>query len=1233
MACNDQINVGLGSSCSVEITYDMVLEDPNNPAMCWPVGPTAYEVEVYGPNGQVLPSSPFVTEAELNILLPVKVRHLASGNVCWSNLWVQDLRPPQLLCPPDTVLPCTANPDTALTGWPQVIECSDFDISFFDITTLEGCQNPSGILTRTWTAVDAYGNASSCSQQIAFALPQTDSIVFPPDRNDLEAPALLCPNPDLSPDSTGVPTIGGEPIEPGNPFCHVAVSYSDQVFSPCAGETLVLRTWTLIEWCGGTVTTHVQRILVRDETPPAVDCPADLSAGTDGSGLCTASVFLPPLTAEDECSDSLSVKIITPAGVLFGNGGWVEGLPLGPHLIRYEVSDACGNTSICEQTLTILDDDVPVMVCDYLTTVGLNNLGYAVVPASVFDDGSYDNCCLQRLEVRRLDGLCATDTAFAETVTFCCEDLGRDVAVELRGVDCAGNANVCTVVVHVSDLQAPLLSCPPDLTLECSADLEDLTLTGNPQATDACPGLTLAYEDFPNLNACGVGTVVRVWEATDASGNAVSCNQTFTLVDTTPLQVFFPPDTMLVGCTDPSSLHPDSLPQPWSRPLVAGEDCELAAIHFEDEIFQAAAPACLKIVRTWTVIDWCSYSPNSGSGDGFFQGTQVLTLMDNEPPQLTCPGDLSFEILADDCSTELVLPPPTFSDCSAQLSIEVESDFGTGFGPFSGVLPGNYQATYRVFDGCGNLASCSISIEVFDAKKPAPYCRNGLVSTLMDTDPPQVTIQARDFDLGSTDNCSTELLFSFSPDPTDSLRTLGCNDLQGAPQQQVPLQIWVSDESGNQDFCETFLLLQDPQNLCGFQPSIAGKIATELGQGVEMVKVSVNDGVNAPVMTGPDGSFQFGSLMFGADYTVSPEKPENARNGVTTYDLLLIRKHILGLEFLDSPYKIIAADVNRSGNVSTYDLVELQKIVLFIDTTFSNNTSWRFVRADYVFPDPTNPFLEPFPEVLNVNNLVGDLEGADFVAVKVGDVNHSATPALGVGVEERGRYVFRAEERCLEAGETAFLSLLPDEQQTLRAFQFSMNFDPQELEWQGWEAGALQGFGDENLGKRLLNQGVLTASWHEIENQNLHPDAALFRLRFRARRATCLSESLALRSAPTACLVYTAEGAELRGTLQWESPGSILPSTTTGAEASFAGKAFPNPFKEATIVSFRLPESQPVQIRCWDSSGSLRWEEHRTLAAGTHRFPITQTQCPQPGAYLLQVQTPTRSFVVRLLKL
>lgn len=76
-------------------------------------------------------------------------------------------------------------------------------------------------------------------------------------------------------------------------------------------------------------------------------------------------------------------------------------------------------------------------------------------------------------------------------------------------------------------------------------------------------------------------------------------------------------------------------------------------------------------------------------------------------------------------------------------------------------------------------------------------------------------------------------------------------------------------------------------------------------------------------------------------YTVSASKTGVALEGISTYDLVLISRYILGLETL-VPWKVLAADINCSGTVTTFDIVTGRKLILGIDTNLPCN-KWRFV--------------------------------------------------------------------------------------------------------------------------------------------------------------------------------------------------------------------------------------------------------------------------------------------------
>ena len=176
------------------------------------------------------------------------------------------------------------------------------------------------------------------------------------------------------------------------------------------------------------------------------------------------------------------------------------------------------------------------------------------------------------------------------------------------------------------------------------------------------------------------------------------------------------------------------------------------------------------------------------------------------------------------------------------------------------------------------------------------------------------------------------------------------------------------------------------------QNTISGTLRTPTGAPMPGVVIHITGDVNTFVITDTAGHYT-ASLPTSGAYTLAPYSNTFTLNGVSTLDVVLIARHIDGIELLDSPYKIIAADVTNEGLVGLSDTVELRKLILAQATEFEFNTSWRFVRADYVFPDSMNPFQPLFPESYATPNLNADVTDMDFVGVKIGDVNYSAFPA------------------------------------------------------------------------------------------------------------------------------------------------------------------------------------------------------------------------------------------------
>ncbi len=174
--------------------------------------------------------------------------------------------------------------------------------------------------------------------------------------------------------------------------------------------------------------------------------------------------------------------------------------------------------------------------------------------------------------------------------------------------------------------------------------------------------------------------------------------------------------------------------------------------------------------------------------------------------------------------------------------------------------------------------------------------------------------------------------------------------------------------------------------------NIAGRVQTYWGVNMPGVTVKLTGGpVALEAVTDSTGRYRFDNVPAAQNYTLAPQHNRNPVNGVTSFDLARISKHILGAEALNSPWKILAADANGSNSVTSFDIVECRKIILGAETSFSSLPSWRFFPASTTFADKANPFTAPMPtEGGTIVNLQQNISNANFYGVKVGDTNETA---------------------------------------------------------------------------------------------------------------------------------------------------------------------------------------------------------------------------------------------------
>ncbi len=1068
--------------------------------------------------------------------------------------------------------------------------------------------NIQNIVKRTWTASDANGNTAVCTQNINVKKLTGGTVIFPRSYNDIELPSLGC-GANTDPATTGYPiwdldgnlnTTNDRIILKQAVANCLKMGYTDQVLTSCPGGKTILREWTIVENCSSQIFKKTQIIKSYDKVPPVVTCPPNMTISADSPAGCKANVTLPQATATDACS---GIESITPSWK-FGGGYGPHVANVGTHIVTYTAKDKCGNVASCTMTITVVDNVPPVVVAKSTLVVSLTTNGMAVVGAVAFNEGSTDNCCLDKFEVRRMDDV---TSVFGPTVKFQCEDAGKIIQIVLKVTDCNGNFNTAMVNVEVQDKLAPLFSlCPQNTSVACGTDLTNLSSYGTPIVVDDCT-YNLMYVETPDINGmCGKGTVTRTWTATDKGGKSATCVQVINVINNTPwngaANIIWPQDYTVLACNGNNPLDPNSLPVANARPIFKNlNGCANPIFNFVDQSFTAGSNVCFKVFRKWTVIDWCQNDPNNPNSGGVWTYTQTLNVVDNQVPVLTIPKDTLIFATGKDCGTfKVKLPKATATDCSPNITI---LNSFSGGAEVEGVFPyGITTIKFTAQDGCGNMTVKEMKVTVKDGSKPTPVCFHGFTTTVMPLGAPgtggEVWLNAKILDAGSTDNCTTKknLKFSFSANPADTMRSFNCDSLG-----QRKLTLWVTDESGNQDFCETYIIIQNNMGAClnsgsGNKADLGGVVKTEEVKVVQKVKMIIGS-TAMPTFTGIDGKFAFLNIPVGANYKVVPEKDTIAINGISTYDVFLLNRHILAIQPITSPYKLIAGDVDNNQKISTSDLVELRKLVLAVIPKFTNNKSWRFVTKKHVFTNPSNPWTTVFPEEAFVA-FSGPQMNNDFVGMKVGDINGNAKTDNSAPRESSENVAIALENTTFEKGDLVKIPFTLNGLHSLSACQFTFAFDTKMLDFQGFDKGNLEGVDADMFNFMNLADGQIAAAWFNPTTVSEFQNPTLCYFSFRAKQKGSLAKAVNLNSTMTASELYDFDGNSFQLGLAFDK-----------SEASDSFELFqnqPNPSAQHTTISFKLPEESAIKLSIFDAAGRSIKKYENTYSKGYQQIMVNK---------------------------
>lgn len=481
----------------------------------------------------------------------------------------------------------------------------------------------------------------------------------------------------------------------------------------------------------------------------------------------------------------------------------------------------------------------------------------------------------------------------------------------------------------------------------------------------------------------------------------------------------------------------------------------------------------------------------------------------------------------------------------------------------------------------------------------------------------------------------------------------------------------MSYSSCRQDFTNGQLFraytYYDNQRKLEFKPQWCGNLDDRVeyegtDHGIDRVAIEftqANGSIHVKTMTNPDGDFH-GILnpVTPTSTTVSATvKKLGGTNpdfsftngewldGVTTFDLVKIRKHILttpGYDDWMDGYDQIAADVNKSGAVTTFDLTLIQKLILLINPTFPAFTQpWLFIRETVTLNNPLhfddgnddNPFQ--FINLDGTDDYAIMVGKQGFDAVKLGDVNGNnseADLAGGGSGSIVGGPIYVDIIKQVSNGQSTYEFRVQDFQNIV-AYQMDIEFPEETLQLIGTQSMDLAGVNSDFFGTTTAFQGIIKTLWYDENNANaftLSNGSGIFRLVFngstgQTQNDVHLSQNIGYRSSGEAPALrnfaYTPDGT-VHPIIQREYHEGVV----------VAVAANPNPFSSSISLTVEAIKDGSITLQVFNTFGQRIHDAELALTTGSNVIEIDNLSHLPDGIYFVQLKTGSDSIVKKLVK-
>jgi hypothetical protein len=507
--------------------------------------------------------------------------------------------------------------------------------------------------------------------------------------------------------------MGAQAIS-GHGDVNVDLQCEDINLGNCTHNTSFTYFYRGVDGCGH-ASIASQQIIVNDTTAPVFsNCPESFTMECSDPAAPVAE----GIEAIDNCSGDVIISYL---------GEVAEGDACLTTLTRtWSATDICGNRAECVQVITIVDTTAPT----------LNNLPEGeitvecdAVPAAA-EVAIADNCDQNPTLVyneERIDGNCPGNYTLVRTW------YGYD--------QCQNSTSTYTQTIHVQDTTAPTFDA-----YEFYAHIECDQIPALITASDNCGSASVeVIEETLQSGGC-LGTLHRVYRATDECGNTSETEQFIAIMDTTAPEFVGLPEEITVECS--SVVLNDN------GGVSGSDNCgqDVTVEYSEQYVGQDDdCPETYDIIRTWVATDYC---------DNQATATRTTHVQDTTAPEfVTIPQDITISC---DAEVPAVEYPTTIDNCDA----EVDVVFGEAIMP--GSCPQQYfiYRTFRAYDNCMNERTETQIITVVDEAAPIFAEQGNEFTYECNTEIPVITPVA-------SDNCG-EVALSYSDTPSEE--TADCGD-------------------------------------------------------------------------------------------------------------------------------------------------------------------------------------------------------------------------------------------------------------------------------------------------------------------------------------------------------------------------------------------------------------------------------------------------------------------------